>query len=108
MLNDVKQHLMTTHGLPEELLGEFVDSFLESFDTSAAELKPFAEGAPPDWMEIRRITHTIKGYAELVGANDLLALSHSLNAAAHAQNAEGCRAGARAIRDLRTRYAAES
>ena len=64
MISDVKNHLMATLGLPEEMLGDFVDSFLMSFDESVAELKPFAEGATPDWMTIRRITHTIKGYAD--------------------------------------------
>jgi len=106
MLTDVKQHLMTSLGLPEEMLTDFVDSFLMSFDESAAALKPFAEGAAPDWMEIRRITHTIKGYADGVGADDLRALSDALNAAAHAEDAAGCRAGAQAIIDLRARYAA--
>ena len=108
MLTDVKQHLMTTLGLPEEMLGDFVDSFLMSFDESVAELKPFAEGATPDWMTIRRITHTIKGYADGVGAEDLRALSNTLNAAAHAEDADGCRNGAQAIIDLRARYAAEA
>ena len=64
------------------------------------------KGAAPDWMEIRRITHTIKGYADGVGADDLRALSDALNAAAHAEDAAGCRAGAQAIIDLRARYAA--
>ena len=108
MLTDVKNHLMTTLGLPEEMLGEFVDSFMASFDESAAALQPFADGsAAPDWMEIRRITHTIKGYADGVGAADLRALSKTLNAAAHAEDAAGCRTGAQAIVDLRARYAAE-
>ena len=107
MLSDVKNHLMASRGLPEEMLGEFVDSFLASFDESAAALKPFAEGAAPDWMEIRRITHTINGYADGVGAADLRALSQTLNAAAHAEDAAGCRTGAQAIIDLRARYAAE-
>ena len=107
MISDVKNHLMASLGLPEEMLGEFVDSFLASFDESAAALKPFAEGAAPDWMEIRRITHTIKGYADGVGAADLRALSDALNAAAHAEDAAACRSGAQAILDLRARYAAE-
>ena len=45
MLTDVKNHLMTTLGLPEEMLGEFVDSFMGSFDQSAQELTPFADGS---------------------------------------------------------------
>ena len=61
MISDVKNHLMESLGLPEEMLGEFVDSFMASFDESAAALQPFADGsAAPDWMEIRRITHMIK------------------------------------------------
>ncbi len=108
MLSDVKKHLQESLGLPEEMLADFVDSFLLSFDDSAAALKPFAEGAAPDWMEIRRITHTINGYADGVGAADLRALSKTLNAAAHAEDAAGCRTGAQAIIDLRARYAAEA
>ena len=110
MITDVKNHLSTSLGLPDELLGEFVDSFMSSFDKTAEELKPFAEGSEspmPDWMEIRRITHTVKGYSDGVGAADLRALSDALNAAAHAQDAAACRAGAKAIRDLHARYAAE-
>ena len=109
MLSDVKNHLMTSLGLPEEMLTDFVDSFLQSFDESVAALKPFADGsAAPDWMTIRRITHTIKGYADGVGAMDLRALSDALNAAAHAEDAAACRSGAQAILDLRARYAAET
>ena len=107
MISDVKQYLQSTLGLPEELLGEFVDSFMGSFDKTAEELKPFADGAAPDWMEIRRITHTVKGYSDGVGAADLRALSDALNAAAHAEDAAACRSGAQAILDLRARYAAE-
>ena len=107
MIADVKNHLMASLGLPEEMLGEFVDSFMSSFDETAEKLKPFAEGAAPDWMEIRRITHTVKGYSDGVGATDLRALSDALNAAAHAQDAAACRSGAQAIRDLHARYAAE-
>lgn len=104
MIADVKQHLTSALGLPEELLGEFVDSFMASFAASAEALKPFAEGSAPDWMEIRRITHTIKGYSDGVGATDLRALSDALNAAAHAQDADGCRRGAAAIRELFAAY----
>ena len=107
MLNDVKRHFQETLGLPEEMLGEFIDSFLLSFGRSAADLEPFAGDAAPDWMEIRRITHTIKGFAQGVGADDLLSLSNALNAAAHAQDAESCRQGARAIRALYAAYEAE-
>ena len=108
MISDVKKYLQESLGLPEEMLGEFVDSFLSSFDESAAALKPFADGsAAPDWMEIRRITHTIKGYSDGVGAADLRALSDALNAAAHTEDAAACRSGAQAILDLRARYAAK-
>lgn len=108
MIKEVKEHLQTTLGLPAELLGEFVDSFMASFDESAAELKGFADGsAAPDWMAIRRITHTIKGYSDGVGAADLRALSDALNAAAHAEDAAACRAGAQAILDLHARYTAQ-
>ena len=49
MISDVKNHLMESLGLPEEMLGEFVDSFMASFDESAAALQPFADGsAAPD------------------------------------------------------------
>ena len=107
MLAEVKQYLMDSLGLPEEMLAEFVDSFMESFDLSAEELRPYADGAAPDWMDIRRITHMIKGYSEGVGAMDLRALSDRLNAAAHAEDASGCRTGAAAICDLHARYRAE-
>ena len=108
MIADVRAHLQTTLGLPAEMLGEFVDSFMASFDESAAALKPFADDAAPDWLEIRRVTHTIKGYSDGVGAADLRALSDALNAAAHAEDAAACRAGARAILDLHARYRAEA
>ena len=107
MISDVKKYLAESVALPEELLGEFIDSFMGSFDKTADELKGFAEGAPPDWLEIRRITHMVKGYADGVGASDLRALSDALNAAAHAQDAAACRDGAKAIRDLHARYVAE-
>ena len=108
MISDVKKHLQSTLGLPEEMLGEFVDSFMSSFDETAEKLKPFAEGAAPDWLEIRRITHTVRGYADGVGAADLRALSDALNAAAHAEDAAACRSGAQAIVDLHARYRAEA
>ena len=47
MISDVKNHLMESLGLPEEMLGEFVDSFMASFDESAAALQPFADGSWP-------------------------------------------------------------
>ena len=109
MISDVKNHLMESLGLPEEMLGEFVDSFMASFDESAAALQPFADGsAAPDWLEIRRITHMIRGYADGVGATDLRALSDKLTAAAHAEDAAACRSGAQAIVDLHARYRAEA
>lgn len=109
MISDVKKHLQSTLGLPEEMLGEFVDAFMDSFDGSARELAPFADGSDaPDWLEIRRITHMIKGYSDGVGATDLRALSDKLNAAAHAADAAACRAGAQAIVDLHARYRAEA
>ena len=124
MLTDVKNHLMTTLGLPEEMLGEFVDAFMDSFDGSAKELTPFADGsAAPDWLEIRRITHMIKGYSDGVGATDPRALSDKLTPAAPARappprhrppppapggGAPPCRAGAQAIVDLHARYRAEA
>ena len=109
MIKDVENYLTTSLGLPEEMLGEFVDSFMSSFDKTAEALKPFADGsAAPDWMEIRRITHMIRGYADGVGATDLRALSDKLNAAAHAEDAAACRSGAQAIVDLHARYRAEA
>ena len=50
----------------------------------------------------------IKGYSDGVGATDLRALSDKLNAAAHAEDAAACRAGAQAIVDLHARYRAEA
>ena len=108
MLNDVKDHFRAELGLPDELLGEFVDTFLLSFDNSAAELRAILAAPEVDFLAVRRATHTITGFAQTSGAADLLEAALALNASAHAADAAACRDGSRAILDLHARYRAEA
>ncbi len=108
MLDDVKNHFRTELGLPDELIGEFVDAFLDSFDNTAAELRDILAASEVDFLAVRRATHTIKGFAQTSGARDLEEAALALNASAHAADAAACRDGARTILDLHARYRAEA
>ena len=108
MLNDVKDYFRAELGLPDEMIGEFVDSFLVSFDNSAADLRAILDAPEVDFLAVRRATHTMKGFAQTSGASDLLEASLALNASAHAADAAACRAGAQSILDLHARYRTEA
>ncbi len=108
MLSDVKNHFRTELGLPDELIGEFVDTFFVSLDNCATELRDILAAPEIDFLAVRRATHTLKGLAQTSGAGDFLEAALSLNASAHAADAEACRIGARAILDLYDRYRAEA
>ena len=107
MLEDVRSHFRTELGLPDDMLGEFVDAFLVSFDASAADLRAILAAPEVDFMDVRRATHTIIGFAETSGAGDVRDLAASLNAAAHAADADAFRAGAQALLDLHAAYRSE-
>ena len=108
MLNDVKDYFRAELGLPDEMIGEFIDTFLLSFDNSAAELRAILDAPEVDFLAVRRATHTIKGFAQTSGAADLLEAALALNASAHAADAAACRDGAQAILDLHAHYRAEA
>ena len=102
MKQNIIDYLTSELGLPVEAVPEFYDTFLNSLAECLGQLRE-ADGPTPDYLAIRRATHTIKGFARNVGANDLGDAAVALNAAAHAADAPACSLG---IRDIESMYIA--
>lgn len=88
MKNEVLQFLSDSLGLEDGELPEFYDSFMSSFASCVDGLK--ALSSPGDFASIRAITHTLFGFSQNVGANDLFEISTLLNMAAKAEDKELC------------------
>ena len=108
MLKDVKDYFRAELGITDDMLGDFVKTFLSSFDASARDLEAILAAPQVDFPAVRRATHTLKGFAETSGAEDIRDKAVALNASAHAADADACRAGARAILELHAAYRAEA
>ena len=106
MIDDVKNHFRTELGLPDDMLADFVETFLVSLDACVADLQAIQAAPEMDFMAVRRVTHTLRGLAETSGATDLVKRSLALNASAHAADAESCRCGVQDILGLCAQYRA--
>ena len=102
MKKDVIDFLKTELGLGPEDTQSLYDDFMSSFGESVAELR---KASAADEMELRRITHSIIGVAQNVGALDLSEAARALNACAKAKDVPGSEAGAARIIDLYEAYA---
>lgn len=88
--------------LSADEVSEILSAFQTSFDECAADLQGLADGT--DFAAIRRVTHTIRGFAANVGADDLQSLALALNRAAHETDSAACSRLIQAILDLHAQY----
>lgn len=102
MITDIVKHLKDMLELSDEEIPEFIDTFLVSLDDCCEQLKTEVEN--PDFAAIRITTHTLSGFTANMGAEDLLAATKELNAAAKIPDAELCRKGIATILALREEY----
>lgn len=107
MKQDIARHIRETFPVPidDSDLASLLADFMFSFTACADELR--ALPATPDYLAVRRVTHTIKGFAENVGATDLSDLSSALNAAAKAADPAACAEYVSEILALHDRYLQE-
>lgn len=105
MKADVVKHLTEVLGLEKEELPEFIDAFMTSFGDCINQLA--AIPSADDFMAIRRVTHTLFGFSQNVGAFDLYERAVTLNTSAKALDVNACKAGIAALNDLYAAYQAE-
>ncbi len=105
MKKEVLLHLKEMLGLEDAELAEFYDAFMSSFGECADALRNLA--SPAEFMEIRRVTHTLFGFSQNVGAFDLFEKATTLNTSAKAEDAAGCATGIDAVLKLYEAYQAE-
>lgn len=103
MKKDVYEFFLNDLGLGMEDADPLYQTFLESFGEIASELR---QTRPDDEMALRRITHSIIGFSQNVGANDLFEAAMRLNAAAKAGDVPACSSGAEEILALYDAYSA--
>ena len=101
MKEDVYRFFLEDLGLGHDDAEPLYESFLESFAETVAELR---DARADDEAALRRITHSIIGFSQNVGAGDLLEAARRLNAAAKAGDAEACTKGAADIVALYEAY----
>ena len=106
MKAELERNLRETLPIPltDEEVHDILSTFMDSFTECADELRGLSDGT--DFISIRRITHSLKGFAANVGAHDLHALALTLNAAAHAADSAACAGHIREILLLHARYLA--
>lgn len=102
MKQDVFDFFTNGLGLSMEDAQPLYETFLESFGEMVAALRA---ASPDDEMELRRITHSIIGFSQNVGASDLFEAAKTLNACAKAHDVPGAVDGAAKIFALFDHYA---
>ena len=103
MKQNVVDHFLTAlHLTPEEVPGLYA-TFIRALGECLDQLRA-ADGNPPDFLAIRRATHTLLGFARNVGAIDLGDAALALNAAAHTSDAAACSLGIRDIESIYSKY----
>ena len=105
MKQDIATYLVNELGLSEEDVPELYESFIDSFADCVKDIRALSSFS--DFMEIRRITHTLIGFSQNVGATDLYEVSRALNSCAHAEDPAACEKAAQDIIDLYDRFIAE-
>ncbi len=106
MKKDVIDYLVTAMGLTMEDTPELYESFIGSFADCVGDLRAMPDYT--DFMAIRRVTHTLIGFSQNVGAQDLFEAARALNLCAKAEDSDGCARAAQAIFDLYAAYRAEN
>lgn len=105
MKQDIANYLVSELGLSDSDVPELYESFLGSFADCVKDIHALSSFS--DFMEIRRITHTLIGFSQNVGATDLFEASRALNLCAKAEDVPGCERAAQGIVDLYDKYMAE-
>ena len=103
MKQNVVDHFLNVLHLPPEEVPALYDTFLRTLDECLAQLHA-ADGPAPDYLAIRRATHTLMGFARNVGAADLGDAAQALNGAAHAASPSACSLGIRDIESISAAY----
>ncbi len=104
MKKDVFDFFTGELGLGQEDAQSLYDTFMSSFGEVVADLR---KASPADEMELRRITHSVIGFSQNVGALDLFEAARVLNACAKAHDVPGSEAGIARIIALYEAYARE-
>ena len=105
MKQDIATYLVNELGLSEEDVPELYESFIDSFADCVKDIRALSSFS--DFMEIRRITHTLIGFSQNVGATDLYEVSRALNSCAHAEDPVACEKAAQKIIALFDAYCIE-
>ena len=105
MKQDIANYLVNELGLTEEDVPDLYESFIGSYADCVKDIHALSNFS--DFMEIRRITHTLIGFSQNVGATDLYEAARALNLCAKAEDAAGCATAAQAVIDLYGKYMAE-
>ena len=105
MKQDITNYLVSELGLDEADVPELYESFIGSFAECVNDIRALKSFS--DFMEIRRITHTLIGFSQNVGATDLYEASRELNLRAKAEDPAGCELAAQGVIDLYGKYLAE-
>lgn len=108
MKQDIVRHLRETFPVPlsDDDLAALLADFMASFSACADSLRSLP--SPTDFLAIRRVTHTLKGFSENVGATDLSSLATALNTAAKATDSSVCSVYIAEILALYERYLQEA
>ena len=102
MKKDVLDFLRDELGLEPDEVGPLYESFMDSFVEIANELRSMSRDDVPG---LRRVTHSIIGFSQNVGAIDLYEAAKELNAAAKSDDLDARDAGMAKIAALYDAYA---
>lgn len=91
MKKEMIEHLQQTLELSAEEAQEFLGDFFISLDECCQTLRELQAGS--DFSGIRRVTHTLLGFCENMGAIDLADASRVLNSSAKAADVAACQQG---------------
>lgn len=100
---NVVHHFQEVLGLSEEEVPALYDTFVHTLRDCLEQLRA-ADGPEPDYLAIRRATHTLMGFSRNAGASDIGDAAQALNAAAHAADPAACSLGIKDIADLCNKY----
>ena len=100
---NVVHHFKEVLGLSEEEVPALYDTFVRTLRECLDQLRA-ADGPEPDYLAIRRATHTLMGFSRNAGASDIGDAAQALNAAAHAADPTACSFGIHDIAELCANY----
>lgn len=102
MKKEMVEHLQQTLELSAAEAQEFLGDFFISLDECCQALRCLQAG--DDFVGIRRVTHTLLGFCENMGAFDLADAARILNTMAKSGDGAACRQGIVVILDLTDAY----